>query len=87
MRSSATLTASCDVPSKPFMSAANNLAAGRAFMAISAEAALTPAKAAELLGLSRPIQSLWSRPSAQGSNASASLRLCSMMLRMNDLSG
>ena len=29
----------------------------------------------------------WSRHSAQGSSVSASLRLCSMMLRMNALSG
>jgi excisionase family DNA binding protein len=36
------------------VSAANNLAAGRAVMAISAEVTLTPAEAAELLGLSRP---------------------------------
>jgi excisionase family DNA binding protein len=36
------------------VSAANNLAAGRAVMAIPAEVALTPAEAAELLGLSRP---------------------------------
>lgn len=33
---------------------ADNLAAGRAVMAIPAEASLTPAEAAELLGLSRP---------------------------------
>jgi excisionase family DNA binding protein len=36
------------------VSAANNLAAGRAVMAIPAEVMLTPAEAAELLGLSRP---------------------------------
>jgi excisionase family DNA binding protein len=36
------------------VSAANNLAAGRAVMAIPAEVTLTPAEAAELLGLSRP---------------------------------
>lgn len=36
------------------MSAASNLAAGRAVMAIPAEVTLTPAEAAELLGLSRP---------------------------------
>jgi excisionase family DNA binding protein len=36
------------------VSAANNLAAGRAVMAIPAEVSLTPAEAAELLGLSRP---------------------------------
>ena len=36
------------------VSAANNLAAGRAVMAIPAEVMLTPTEAAELLGLSRP---------------------------------
>src|SRR5580700_11133774 len=36
------------------VSAASNLAAGRAVMAIPAEVLLTPAEAAELLGLSRP---------------------------------
>jgi excisionase family DNA binding protein len=36
------------------VTAASNLAAGRAVMAISAEVTLTPAEAAELLGLSRP---------------------------------
>jgi excisionase family DNA binding protein len=36
------------------VSAANNLAAGRAVMTIAAEVTLTPAEAAELLGLSRP---------------------------------
>lgn len=36
------------------VSAANNLAAGHAVMAIPAEITLTPAEAAELLGLSRP---------------------------------
>jgi excisionase family DNA binding protein len=36
------------------VSAASNLAAGRAVMAIPAEVTLTPAEAAELLGLSRP---------------------------------
>lgn len=36
------------------VSAARNLAAGHAVMAIAAEATLTPAEAAELLGLSRP---------------------------------
>jgi excisionase family DNA binding protein len=36
------------------VSAANNLAAGRAVMTIPAEVSLTPAEAAELLGLSRP---------------------------------
>jgi excisionase family DNA binding protein len=36
------------------VSAANNLAAGHAVMAIPAEVTLTPAEAAELLGLSRP---------------------------------
>src|ERR1700749_2687922 len=36
------------------VSAANSLAAGRAVMAIPAEVMLTPAEAAELLGLSRP---------------------------------
>jgi excisionase family DNA binding protein len=36
------------------LSAANNLAAGRAVMAIPAEVMLTPTEAAELLGLSRP---------------------------------
>jgi excisionase family DNA binding protein len=36
------------------ISAASNLAAGRAVMAIPAEVTLTPAEAAELLGLSRP---------------------------------
>jgi excisionase family DNA binding protein len=36
------------------VSAVNNLAAGRAVMAIPAEVMLTPAEAAELLGLSRP---------------------------------
>jgi excisionase family DNA binding protein len=36
------------------VSAANSLAAGHAVMAIPAEVALTPAEAAELLGLSRP---------------------------------
>jgi excisionase family DNA binding protein len=36
------------------VSAASNLAAGRAIMAIPAEVMLTPAEAAELLGLSRP---------------------------------
>jgi excisionase family DNA binding protein len=36
------------------VSAANNLAAGRAIMAIPAEVTLSPAEAAELLGLSRP---------------------------------
>ena len=36
------------------VSAANNLAAGRAVMAIPAEVTLSPAEAAELLGLSRP---------------------------------
>jgi excisionase family DNA binding protein len=36
------------------VSAANNLAAGRAVMAIPAEVMLTPAEAAEMLGLSRP---------------------------------
>jgi excisionase family DNA binding protein len=36
------------------VSAANNLAAGHAVMAIAAEVTLTPAEAAELLGLSRP---------------------------------
>ncbi len=36
------------------VSAADNLAAGRAVMAIPAEVTLTPAEAAELLGLSRP---------------------------------
>jgi excisionase family DNA binding protein len=36
------------------VSAAGNLAAGRAVMAIPAEVILTPAEAAELLGLSRP---------------------------------
>lgn len=36
------------------VSAASNLAAGHAVMAIPAEVTLTPAEAAELLGLSRP---------------------------------
>src|ERR1700760_2091802 len=36
------------------VSAANNLAAGRAVMAIPAEVMLTPTEAAELLGMSRP---------------------------------
>jgi excisionase family DNA binding protein len=36
------------------VSAANNLAAGHAVMAIPAEVSVTPAEAAELLGLSRP---------------------------------
>jgi excisionase family DNA binding protein len=36
------------------VTAANNLAAGRAVMTIPAEVTLTPAEAAELLGLSRP---------------------------------
>src|SRR6202034_1644039 len=36
------------------VSAANNLAAGRAVMTIPAEVTLTPTEAAELLGLSRP---------------------------------
>jgi excisionase family DNA binding protein len=36
------------------VSAANNLAAGRAVMTIPAEVMLTPTEAAELLGLSRP---------------------------------
>jgi excisionase family DNA binding protein len=36
------------------VSAANNLAAGRAVVTIAAEVTLTPAEAAELLGLSRP---------------------------------
>jgi excisionase family DNA binding protein len=36
------------------VSAANNLAAGRAVMAIPAEVMLTPTEAAEMLGLSRP---------------------------------
>ncbi len=36
------------------VSAASSLAAGRAVMAIPAEVTLTPAEAAELLGLSRP---------------------------------
>lgn len=36
------------------VNAANNLAAGHAVMAIPAEVSLTPAEAAELLGLSRP---------------------------------
>lgn len=36
------------------VSAANSLAAGHAVMAIPAEVTLTPAEAAELLGLSRP---------------------------------
>lgn len=39
---------------KLVVSAARNLAAGRAVMAIPAEVTLTPAEAAELLGLSRP---------------------------------
>jgi excisionase family DNA binding protein len=36
------------------ISVANNLAAGRAMMSIPAEVTLSPAEAAELLGLSRP---------------------------------
>src|SRR5215470_146333 len=36
------------------VTAASNLAAGHAVMAIPAEVSLTPAEAAELLGLSRP---------------------------------
>jgi excisionase family DNA binding protein len=39
---------------KLVLSAARNLAAGHAVMAIAAEVTLTPAEAAELLGLSRP---------------------------------
>jgi hypothetical protein len=66
------------------VSAASNLAAGRAVMTIPAEVMLTPAEAAELLGLSRPLwpgssNAATSRPNScpRAGTGGSSWKMCS----------